>query len=78
MTDAVLRLLREIEDVRDLPAPTVARRLRQDAGVSQLRLAQSIGVNRSTVSRWEAGSSRPGAGLAAKYLSVLKHFESDR
>lgn len=59
------------------------RELRIDAGISQQKLAEEIGVNRSAVSFWESGINEPKAtyiarlatffGVASDYLSGLEN-----
>ena len=36
--------------------PNELRQLRLDAGLSQIKLAHMLGVHRSTIIRWEAGT----------------------
>jgi transcriptional regulator with XRE-family HTH domain len=47
------------------------RRVRRGAGLSQERLAQALGVDTSTVWRWEAGRTEPEAWLRPKLAGVL-------
>ena len=49
------------------------RRMRMEAGVTQIALARAIGVDQATLSRWECGRYRAPkmAVLAARYL--LEH-----
>lgn len=49
------------------------KRLRKETGDSQAELAARLGVQQSTVSRWERGSSTP-AGL---YLATLNKLFDD-
>ena len=42
------------------------RELRIDAGISQQKLAEEIGVNRSAVSFWESGTNESKATYIAK------------
>jgi len=44
---------------------------RKAAGLSQERLAERMGVDRSTVQRWEAGQSTPQPSLRPKLARVL-------
>jgi HTH-type transcriptional regulator/antitoxin MqsA len=55
-----------------LPSPKNARQLRKAVGLSQADLADAIGVNRVTVSRWEAGERRPRGRRAAAYAAALR------
>jgi transcriptional regulator with XRE-family HTH domain len=47
-------------------------RIRQLAGLSQVELARSIGVDASTLSRWEAGVRMPRPAKAADYARALR------
>jgi transcriptional regulator with XRE-family HTH domain len=47
------------------------------AGYTQERFAEAVGVDRSTVSRWESGESTPLAWVRPKVASVL-HVSVDR
>lgn len=40
-----------------LPSPQECRRIREAAGVSQLRLALAIGASKNSVWRWEGGGA---------------------
>lgn len=56
------------------PLPDFRRRLRllrRAAGVKQFALADMLGVNQTTVSRWEAGVQTPPPHLQRKALTVL-------
>lgn len=52
------------------------RELRIDAGISQQKLAEEIGVNRSAVSFWESGINEPKATYIAR-LAILFGVTSD-
>lgn len=54
---------------RDLPDALVL--LRQSRGVSQKALADRLGLDPSTLSRYEHGSSRPNSGRLADILAAL-------
>jgi DNA-binding XRE family transcriptional regulator len=56
---------------RRLPAVPERRRLRETAGLTQDELAHLLGVDRSSVSRWETGARTPRRGLATAYAVVL-------
>jgi transcriptional regulator with XRE-family HTH domain len=64
---------------RRLPEPTLRRYLRERAGLSQDAVARAVGVEVSTISRWERGTREPryGAALAA-YLDVLDRLAAER
>ena len=52
--------------------PTQIRQLRLDRGWSQQALADRLGVNRTTVVRWEAGEVKAIAALMALLESTLE------
>ena len=53
--------------------------LRKANGLSQLKLAEKMGVSRQAISKWEAGSSKPSTEnlktLAALYDVPLNNIE---
>ncbi|KKL95583.1 hypothetical protein LCGC14_1853090 [marine sediment metagenome] len=55
--------------------PTQIRKLRQERGWSQQALADRLGVNRTTVVRWEAGEVKAIAALMALLESTLEGEE---
>lgn len=65
------QLIDEVRQSKDLPTPTLARAIRQEAGVSQLRLAQELKVHRMTVIRWESGTRIPRGPQRAAYARLL-------
>ncbi|KKK97663.1 hypothetical protein LCGC14_2650520 [marine sediment metagenome] len=52
--------------------PTKIRKLRQDRGWSQQALADKLGVNRTTVVRWEAGEVKAISALMTLLESTLE------
>ena len=52
--------------------PTQIRQLRQERGWSQQGLADRLGVNRTTVVRWEAGEVKAIAALMSLLEDVLE------
>ena len=52
--------------------PTQIRQLRQDRGWSQQALADRLGVNRTTVVRWEAGEVKAISALMVLLESTLE------
>jgi DNA-binding transcriptional regulator YiaG len=69
------KLTREALTARRLPSPALARAIRNEAGVSQARLAEELGVHRVTVARWEIGSRRPRGRLRLAYVDVLEELQ---
>lgn len=70
-------LLDEVRAARRLPAPPMARAIRESAGVSQTRLAEELGVHRITVVRWEAGLSIPRGALRIRYADLLASLQKE-
>lgn len=68
MANDVARLAR----IRRWCATGEARRRRKDAGLSLMEVAEAIGVNLTTVHRWENGSHRPRRSAALRYLAALE------
>ena len=64
-------LVREIEIRRQLPSRALARAIREEAGVSQKRMAEELGVHPVTVARWELGTRRPRGRTLKAYVEVL-------
>jgi DNA-binding transcriptional regulator YiaG len=56
---------------RGLPSPEERRRIRQGAGLSQGDIADALGVDWSTVSRWEAGVRDPDGANVGAYAELL-------
>lgn len=47
------------------------RLIREKSGMTQLELANRIGIDRSTIAKWESGVSLPRANLLPKLASIL-------
>lgn len=56
---------------RRLPDPPARRALRERAGLAQVALARVLGVDPSTVCRWEAGDREPSGERRDDYLAAL-------
>ena len=50
-----------------LPAPEVCRKLREQAGLSLADASALCGVEKSSVSRWEAGQATPRLHTGLRY-----------
>ena len=48
------------------------RKYREERGMSQMKLAQLIGVSNSRVSNWEQGVNRPDADILADICRALE------
>ena len=53
------------------------RRLREEKGLTQEQLANILGVNRTTVTLWEAGINKPRADMLIKLSEILKCSTDD-
>ncbi|QIK76036.1 helix-turn-helix domain-containing protein [Nocardioides piscis] len=57
--------------VRHLVASGTAKHVRVSAEVSQVEIAQAIGVTHAAISNWENGIRKPRGHAALRYLAVL-------
>jgi len=69
-----MNLLDEARVARRLPAPTLAKAIRQDAGISASRMAHELGVHRATLARWEAGQHKPRGAKRAAWAQLLENI----
>ena len=53
------------------------KKLRKQAGISQFELSEKIGVNRSTIAKWETGVSSPRAKIIPNVAKALECEVSD-
>ena len=67
-------LVEQVLAARRLPPPTVARAIRDEAGVSQQQLADELRINRVTVARWELGERVPRGELRLRYIALLEEL----
>ncbi|MFB6515790.1 helix-turn-helix transcriptional regulator [Streptomyces virginiae] len=63
-------LLDGLDDV--LPPPRVRAQLRLAAGLTQMDVADVVGVKRVAVARWELGEAHPRRPHREVYLHLLK------
>ncbi len=70
-------LTEEVLAARRLPPPAIARAIRRESGVSQLRLAREVGCTRGTVARWELGIRRPRGDMRQRYAAVLDELQRE-
>jgi DNA-binding transcriptional regulator YiaG len=68
-------LTAEVLASRRLPPPSIARAIRVETGVSQMRMAVELGCVRGTVARWELGLRRPRGRLRLRYIAALEELE---
>ncbi|MFI6653866.1 helix-turn-helix domain-containing protein [Streptomyces sp. NPDC050529] len=69
---SVEALLEEARLTAWMPPAVERLRLRQAANLSRAQVAAAVGVGRTTVANWEAGSSEPTPPGRLKYLRLLK------
>jgi DNA-binding XRE family transcriptional regulator len=64
----------ELRIHRDLPPPAERRRLREEAGMSQQKLAEIIGVTRQAICQYESGKrAKPRNPLVRqRYVEALR------
>jgi transcriptional regulator with XRE-family HTH domain len=60
---------------RRLPEPLILRHIRERAQVSQEELAEIVGVDRASVSRWENGTRTPKGENLLTYIAALERLE---
>jgi DNA-binding transcriptional regulator YiaG len=68
-------LVAEVQEALSLPAPPVARAIREAARVTQARLAAELDVHELTVHRWEAGTRTPRGDLRLAYARLLRDLD---
>lgn len=51
--------------------PSLIRTRRTKLGMTQVDLAEQVGVREFTIQRWESGATRPSSGLLVKLASAL-------
>ncbi|MEV6682236.1 helix-turn-helix transcriptional regulator [Streptomyces erythrochromogenes] len=70
--DPLARVDALLDDV--LPPPHVRQQLRLAAGLTQLEVAEAVGVKRLAVARWELGQTNPRRPHRAVYMHLLKRL----
>jgi DNA-binding transcriptional regulator YiaG len=61
----------QVARVRKLVRSGQVRSIRMAAGLSQVEVAELLGVTPSAVCRWEAGARMPHGDVAIRYLELL-------
>jgi transcriptional regulator with XRE-family HTH domain len=74
MTATLIELRERAEARRGLAEPEERRRLREQAGFTQIELASFLGVTSAAVSLWEAGRRRPRGRVLERYIAALDVF----
>ncbi len=70
-------LISQVRAARRVPTPAVARAVRQAAGLSQAQIASALGVDRVTVTRWEAGLRKPRGRVARAYSNLIGRLQAE-
>ena len=63
--------LAKLANLRDAVSSGRARTVRVSSGISQREMARAVGVDVSTVCRWELGERRPHGEAALRYADAL-------
>lgn len=71
MENASANVIRLRKRFRRLAVTGRLAQLREDHGLTQAEIARALGVNASSVSRWESGELRPRPARAAALLELL-------
>ena len=74
-TLSTVAAVERLAEIRALAQSGEARRIRQQARLSQIDVAGAIGVDPSTVSRWEIGTRRPHGAPAVAYAALLTRLK---
>jgi transcriptional regulator with XRE-family HTH domain len=66
----------EVAEVRRLCRSGEAWEIRLSAGLSRAEVGAQVGVDESTVARWEAGSRAPRVAAAMRYAHLLRELKA--
>lgn len=67
--------LARLQRVRAAAANGRACQVRQQAGLTQLEIAEAVGVAQPTVALWESGKRVPRGAAALRYAEALETLE---
>lgn len=65
---------KELARVRRMAATGAARAIRESAHVSLREVAADVGVDVSSLSRWETGVRQPRGSAAIRWLRILEEL----
>ena len=71
MSEPIDHALAEARAREALPAPELRRLVRERAGISQSHVGTALGVDRASVSRYEAGLRTPRGEVLLGYCALL-------
>lgn len=70
------RAIERLTEARALVASGEARRIRLAAGLSLLEVGAPVGVDPSTIGRWERRERMPRGRAAIRYAQVLRRLQA--
>jgi transcriptional regulator with XRE-family HTH domain len=73
----VTQLLRRFRRRQTLPPAAERARIRQAVGLTQAEIAMVLGVDRTTVCRWERGNRQPRRTHLDKYVALLERLAEE-
>jgi HTH-type transcriptional regulator/antitoxin MqsA len=62
---------------RALPTPDERRLIRNQSKLTQENIAQALGSDRASVSRWESGQRSPRGAMLDAYASLLERLKRE-
>jgi DNA-binding transcriptional regulator YiaG len=62
---------------RALPAPAARRLIREQAKLTQENIAEALGGDRASVSRWESGQRSPRGAMLDAYADLLDRLQRE-
>ncbi len=72
--DSLTAALQRRKRRRQLPPPAARRQLRERLGLTQEDIAEALGVDRASISRYEAGARVPRGPIAEAYIELLERL----
>src|SRR5262245_43260733 len=70
-------LIKKAKRRRDLPSPGERRLIRNQAKLTQQNLAEALGSDRASLSRWESGQRSPRGAMLDAYASLLERLKRE-
>ena len=77
MSRAFDSVVKKAQRRMDLPAPAVRRLIRQQARLTQENVAEALGSDRASVSRWESGERSPRGEMLDAYATLLERLKRE-
>ena len=69
------RDLEKVSEIRNLALKGKARQIRERSRLSLRDMAEVVGVNHSSLSRWETGESMPRPAAALRWARILRRLD---